>query len=486
MKRDMILKIAASTMVISTTLTGCGPFGGDSVASSSSKPATVKDGAKYAKKARKALAKGQTEKAIAFAERSVAGVGTDPETRALLGQAYLSAGRMASAERSFKDAMELGKNDARTILSLALSQLGQGKADQAKRLVQSNRQFIPTADYGLALALAGDSGSAVNILEQAIRQADVTARTRQNLGLAYALDGRWKEAKLMATQDMTPSTVDARVMQWAQMARPGAYQTRVASVLNVTPVANDPGQPVRLALNAAPAVAAVASVNPTQDYSREVASFDRDTPLPAVGPAPRAEKDTDFMAKENNVKVAKVTVPASKSVAAKPAPVLKAAKAPAKVAPSKKFIVEGEKTPAKKVVASKPVKVAQATPVKTPAVQTIAAVKPVLQKVAFAPQPRKASSGTHLVQLGAFSSPEGAKRAWKILSSKNKDLAAFQYASSRINVKGKTLYRLAAVGFGNAQTAKDMCSGLKAKGSACIVRNVKGVKKAAPVRMAAR
>lgn len=479
MKCDMILKLAASTMVVSVTLTGCGPFGGDSVASSSSKPATAKDGAKYAKKASKALSKGQSDKAIAFAERSVAGVGTDPETRALLGQAYLSAGRFASAERSFKDAMELGNTDARTILSLALAQLGQGKADNAKRLVQTNRQFIPTADYGLALALSGDSSGAVDVLEQAIRQANVTGRTRQNLGLAYALDGRWKEAKLMAMQDMTPSTVDTRIMEWAQMARPGAYETRVASVLNVKPIANDPGQPVRLALNAVPAATAVASVNPAQDYSREVASFDRNTPLPAVGPAPRANKETNFMAKENDVKVTKVALPASRTAAS--APTTKNVKVQPRVAPSKRFIVEGEKPKAEK-----PVRLAQATPVKTPAVQSIAAVKPVLQKVAFTPKPRTKKSGTHLVQLGAFSSPESAKRAWNILSSKNKDLAAFQYASSRINVKGKTLYRLAAVGFGNSETAKAMCSGIKAKGGACIVRNVKGVNKAAPVRMAAR
>ncbi|GAB5488747.1 MAG: hypothetical protein Pars2KO_23170 [Parasphingorhabdus sp.] len=478
----MILKLAASTMVVSTTLTGCGPFGGDSVASSSSKPATAKDGAKYAKKANKALAKGQIEKAVVFAERSVAGVGNDPETRALLGQAYLAAGRFASAERSFLDAMELGKNDARTILSLSLAQLGQGKADKARRLVQSNRQFIPTADYGLALAISGDSSGAVEVLEQAIRQANVTGRTRQNLGLAYALDGRWKEAKLMAMQDMTPSTVDNRIMEWAQMARPGAYETRVASVLNVRPIANDPGQPVRLALNAAAsAPVAVASASPAQDYSREVASFDRDTPLPAVGPAPLADKDADFMVKENDVKVTKVAVPASKAAAQQATPKVTVAKVQPRVAPSKKFIVEGDKPKA-----DKPVRLAQAAPVKTPAMQAISAVKPVLQKVAFTPKPRAASSGTHLVQLGAFSSAEGAKRAWNILSTKNKDLAAFQYASSRINVKGKTLYRLAAIGFGNSETAKAMCSGIKAKGGSCIVRNVKGVNKAAPVRMAAR
>ncbi|MEL6875279.1 MAG: SPOR domain-containing protein, partial [Pseudomonadota bacterium] len=211
MKRDLILKLAASTMVISTTLTGCGPFGG-SVASVSSKPATVKDGAKYAKKAEKALAKGQIEKAVIYAERSVEGVGTDPETRALLGQAYLAAGRFSSAERSFMDAMDLGANDARTVLSLALAQLGQGKADKAKRLVENNRNAIPVADYGLALALAGETKVAVEVLEQAIRDANVNGRTRQNLGLAYALDGRWKEAKLMASQDIKPAAVDQRVM----------------------------------------------------------------------------------------------------------------------------------------------------------------------------------------------------------------------------------------------------------------------------------
>ncbi len=466
MKRDMILKLAASTMVISATLTGCGPFGGGSVASSSSKPATVKDGAKYAKKAEKALSKGQVENAIIYAERSVAGVGNDPETRALLGQSYMAAGRFYSAERSFLDAMELGKNDARTILSLSLSQLAQGKANKAKQLVEANRQFIPTADYGLALALTGDSKAAINVLENAIRSNSVSGRTRQNLGLAYALDGRWKEAKLMAMQDMSPATVDNRIMQWAQMARPGAYEVRVASLLNVKPIANDPGQPVGLALNAAPSMPAVAS--PAEDYSREVASFDRDTPLPAVGPAPVAESEVDFMAKENNVKVTKVAIPASK-----PAAKASAAK-PAPEAPKKTFIVEASDVPAPAV---------KAAPAKTAAVQAISAVKPVMQKIAFTPRARSITSDKHLVQLGVFSSPENVKRAWGILSAQNTDLASFQYASSAIERNGKTLYRLAAMGFGNEVSAKDMCAGIKAKGGSCIVRNVKAVR---PTQMATK
>ena len=448
MKRDLILKMAASSMVFATVLTGCGPMGSGSVASMSSKPATVKDGAKYAKKAEKAMAKGDLDAAIAYAERSVAGVGSDPETRALLGQAYLAAGRLASAERSFMDAMELGKTDARTILSLSLAQLGQGKADKAKALVVNNRQYIPAADYGLALALTGDSKTAIEVLEQAIRQDNVTGRTRQNLGLAYALDGRWKEAKLMAVQDVAPASVNDRVMQWAQMARPGAYETRVATVLNLTPVANDPGQPVQLALRPASVPANVAA-SPEQDYGREVASFDRNSPLPAIGPAPKAGSDVDFLAKENSVKVATVTVPASNATAKSSAatPMIKAETKPVRAAPETKFVVESDKF----------------APVKSAAVETAQFAKPVMQRVSYQPAAKSStsSSGTHLVQLGAFSSPEGAKRAWGILSARNSDLSAFQYASSRINVKGKTLYRLAAVGFGNDTYGK---SGTKKTG----------------------
>lgn len=473
MKRDVILKMAASSMVFATVLTGCGPFGGGSVASMSSKPAAAKDGAKYAKKAEKALAKGDTEAAIAYAERSVAGVGNDPETRALLGQAYLTAGRLASAERSFQDAMQLGKSDARTILSLSLAQLGQGKVDQAKSLVVENRQYIPAADYGLALALVGDSKTAVVVLEQAIRESNVTARTRQNLGLAYALDGRWKEAKLMAVQDVTPASVNDRVMQWAQMARPGAYQTRVAAVLDVTPVDRDPGQPVRLALNTAQAPVAVAA-SPGQDYESEVASFDRNSPLPAVGPAPGGDEEVDFLAAENNVKVTTVAVPASDVPAATRADATesRAANMQPRAVSASKFITEGDRPAITKAVAYQPA----------------APAKPVLQKAAFKPAAKMAVAdpGTHLVQLGAFGSAEGAKRAWGILSAQNSDLKSFEYASSRIKVNGKTLYRLAAIGFGNAQTADAMCNGIKARGGNCIVRQATAVQRPAPARMAAK
>ncbi|MEW4466878.1 SPOR domain-containing protein [Parasphingorhabdus sp. JC815] len=426
MKRDMILKLAASTMVISATMTGCSSLGSSSTTSASSAPVSPKHAARYAAKAERALEKGNVENAIAYAERSVAAVGNDPNTRALLGQTYLAAGRFHSAERSFLDSMDLGRHDARTILSLSLAQLAQGKANKAKQLVENNRQYIPTADYGLALALAGDSEAAIAVLEQAIRASDVSGRTRQNLGLAYALDGRWREAKLLASQDMAPANVDKRIMQWAQMARPGAYEMRVASILNVKPAIHDPGQPVRLALNVAPVMPAAAALTPAEDYSREIANFDSD-PAPSIADYESGmESKKAFLTEEKNTLVTKVTVPANGSAA----------------------MQEDINIPNKKA----------------------APAKAVIKNIAYAPQKTLISNGEYLVQVGAYSSPENVKRAWSILSSKHKSLAAFQHTSTTISLNGKTLYRLSAVGFANQQSARDLCQGIKANGDGCFVR----------------
>ena len=441
MNRATCLKLAVSSLIFPAVLSGCSTFGGGGISAASQKPAVAKDAPKYAAKAQSALAKGSVEDAIAYAERSVEAFGSDPETRALLGHAYLSAGRFASAERSFDDALELGKNDARTVLSLAMAQLGQGKAGEARSLIDQHRAYLPTADYGLALAISGDAKAAVSVLETAIRSANVTGRTRQNLGLAYALDGRWKEAKLMAVQDMTPATVDARIMQWAQMARPEAYQVRVASLLDVTPMTNDPGQPVRLALVPAPLPeeVQVASVVPSDSFDT-VPAID-DAPLPAIGPAP--------VPAEGDVTVAPVALPPSSVVgpAARPS--------------------AATKPPAGSQVAA------------APRVTQVASTSPVVPRVSGSAKP----SG-HIVQLGAFSSREGAARAWKIYSQGNPELAAFDYATAPVKVRGKTLHRLAVIGFGSENAANGLCGGIKSRGGSCIVRYLKGFDSPAAVRMA--
>ena len=473
MTHNLFMKAAVTSLIIGTSLTGCKAGGEKMSASASHKSVSAKAGPGAAKKATKYLAKGQNSRAIGYAERAVLASPNNAEYRALLGQVYVANGRFVSAERSFQDALELGNDNARNVVSLALSQIAQGKVEKAKRNLRANRRLIPASDYGLALALAGDTKAGVDVLVEAIRQSDATVKTRQNLALAYALNGQWREAKVMAMRDMSPQVVDQRIMDWARMTRPGAYQTRVSTLLGVAPAA-DGGQPVQLALATTPAVA-----SPQKDFQTEVASFDTKQSLAPVGPAPKAGEQKTFAAAERNV-----------SMAAASAPLIKAETKPVKTVPlpASKPVAK----PAKSSVAIMAAKMAKPAtkPAPTPVVKKAEfsrkASAPVFvvekqkaparfRKAAFTKPARitvsKSNASTHMVQLGAFSSAANAKRAWSILSKRHKTLAAFGYNSSTVRSKGRTLYRLSAVGFGNAQSAKSICNGLKSRGASCIVRS---------------
>ena len=433
MNKTLFFKLAITTAFIAVPSVGCTQMGVSSAsATAASAKAQAQKALGWAQKSEKLLAKGQVDKALTYAEAAVEGDMRNVDYRALLARIYMQQGRFVAAERTLMDVVELGQADPRTIVSLALAKTAQGKVESAISLVDAHRAILPASDYGLALALAGDNKRAVDVLVDAIRSNNATSRTRQNLALAYALDNRWREAQVMASQDMPQTVVDQRIVQWAQYARPGAYEVRVAGLLGVKAQA-DTGQPVRLALNAASTDVQMASVAAPETVS--LAMAEPLAELAAIGAAP-----VDFgYSAEEDVKVA--AAPAFE------APLIKAPEGPSKAA---------------ETVAKAPVKLALAD------TRPANAAKPV--------------SGTHLVQLGAYSSPANAKVAWGKLQSKYGVLQGFDSASSSVTINGKKLTRLAAMGFGNKVSADAACRAIKVKGGDCIVRSVGG--EAAPVQMA--
>src|SRR3546814_2635418 len=86
----------------------------------------------------------------------------------------------------------------------AVARVAQGDRAGARAALAEVRN-APADDYGLALALAGDTARAVEVLEPAARGMRGTSRTRQNLALAYALDGQWAKARTVAAQDVSRS-----------------------------------------------------------------------------------------------------------------------------------------------------------------------------------------------------------------------------------------------------------------------------------------
>ena len=129
----------------------------------------------------------------------------------------------------------------------------------ARETLTAHAARMTDGDRGLALALAGDPAGGIALLSNAARDPAATATMRQNLALALALDGRWVEARTVASVDMSPEQVDARLVEWAGFARPQSAAQQVAALLGVTP-AIDRGQPVQLALAAPGDAAPVAQV----------------------------------------------------------------------------------------------------------------------------------------------------------------------------------------------------------------------------------
>jgi D-alanyl-D-alanine carboxypeptidase len=435
MNSNFVIKLALSTAFVAVPAMTASTAGFGSTNKVSTKKAGPEKAYAWAKKAEQSLAKGKTDRALTFAELAVEADMQNRDYRGLLARIYMAQGRFVSAERTLMDVMDLGQVDPRTVVSLALARIAQGNVDSAISLVEANRSIVPVSDYGLTLALAGRSADAVSILSDAIRTDNATPRTRQNLALAYALEGRWRDARVMASQDMAQTQVNDRIAEWAQYARPNAYQLRVAGLLKVRPDMTDTGQPVRLALNLVAPLMAQAEM-PAAPV--EVAAIPPAAELAAVGPAP-VSGSAGFAAVEEYVKMSEPAV----AVAAAEAPLIKA-----------------QEGPAKSNVATAPVKLALAD---IPA-STV-----------------KAASGSHVVQLGAFSSAANAQAAWNKFSKRYGVLNGFESASSTVTVNGKTLIRLSAMGFGNASAANSACQQIKAQGGVCIVRNLGGD---APVRMA--
>ncbi len=453
MNSKTMIKLALSGALVAIPVTGITAISYANAKGDAAVSKEVKKAMKAAKKAEKLFAEGKKDDAAKFAEQAVAGDMTNSAHRALLARIYLSQGKFVSAERTLMDVMELGISDPRTVISLSLTRIAQGKTDSAIAVLDANRSLVTDGDYGLALALVGRAREASDLLTSSIREKGGNARVRQNLALALALDGRWREARLMASQDLDQSAVNRHIADWAQYARPNAYERRVAGLLGVTPQ-RDAGQPVRLALaNTNKGLAAVSSdVAPATEIPVETAA----TPasmygeLAAVGPAPVATS-AGFAASEGEVATAAIE-PIFAPIPAMEAPLIEADTGPVKAA----SIIPA---PVAKPQAAKP-------PVKLALADTA---------------PRASVGGKYLVQLGAYSSTDGAQKAWGQLRSRHSVLSGFTSASSSVTVNGKRLVRLAASGFGNKASADQVCNQIKSRGGTCIVRNING---AAPARMA--
>ena len=475
MKRKLLVNLAVSGFVLSVA-TGCSGMGKMAEAAPQS-PGTSASAAKSAEKAREALEAGKASKAVTMAEAAVAGAPRDASYRALLGQAYLNDGRFASATSALSDAMELGAKDGNTIIALTLAHIAQGKNDVAADLLKRHFDAIPASDLGLALALAGDTNSAIYVLTEAARAENADARTRQNLALAFALSGRWAQARVLASQDLSLDKIEARMAEWSKLAEQPDARIRVASLIG-TSAQNDAGMPVRLALGAsdiqmaaadAPVELASADPAPVEAYAPPPpAASEPAAVLASAGPAIRTVELP--MPKRDENGVVPVTELPQPKAAPKAAEVIMADAKPYRAAPR----VAGEQ--------------GRIRPAQKQALELATKILP--RAMAF---DAKKPSGW-AVQLGAYDTLGIAKEKWTTLKRRSVLLTSYQASSHSAVVNGRTFYRLTVNGMATRADASKLCGELKAKGQTCFVRQMGGNESiqwasaptAKPVRLASR
>lgn len=412
-----MLGLALTTALASAMLAGCAGKAAPSAAVSV-------DAAKAA------LAKGKGEKAVAAAEAAALASPRDAATRALLGAAYLEAGRFASASAAFADAMALGDSSQRTVLTRALALSAGQQYAEAQALLAQHQGQLDAADFGLAITLAGSPQQGIETLSNALRYGENTPKLRQNLAYAFALKGDWRSARLIAAQDLPADKLDQRLGEWAQLGMPQMATQRVAALLGVT-VKADSGQPAMLALSNFPTAEQLAAEAATQNAA-------------PVAPAAPLLADAEL--------------PAADAIA-EPAETPALARYEAEVAPAP---VVTSYTPAAPRIRLPEAKPAPAKPVRTAAAKPVPAKPSAAFQAAFVRQP-----GDYRVQLGSYLSQADANAAWARFQKRHPELKGTERVVTKATVNGRIYYRVAAGGFARS-SANSFCALVKHGGGGCL------------------
>ena len=401
--------ILASAVLMGASMAGCSDVG------TGRRPvASIMPVQKLAPRIEKALAEKDYERALTQAEELVAAAPQEGAYRALLGRTYLANGRYGSARTAFQDAMTLGNRDVRTIVSLSLTEVGLGSARSARNLLADHIEDLPAADYGLAMAIAGNAEEGVRALVEAVHQPEATAQTRQNLAYALALGGAWAQARLIAGQDLSAKEAERRISEWSRV---GDEQQRVIAMLGVSPRSNDSGLPARLALHVEPAPVQLAEAGLVAQARAD---------LPALTPA---EPPSAMAADEAPA----VQAGSAQLVAASHVPMHEA----------REEFRRGE------------------TPVSAPARATLSIPGAT---------PTRPAVSDWVIQLGAFDSAPIAHAKWRQISRQQPQLGAYQEVFSQTTVHGRLFHRLAIRGFQDRNAALATCRSLSAANQSCFVR----------------
>ena len=219
-------------------------FSSDEVQLSASEAAgaTSQWAAAYAKKPqdpKMALGYAKALKAIGARDRSLevlkAAYQVNPdngEVAAELGRLALDMGRLDIAKATLKVAEAQGMRDWKTLSAQGTLHAKQGEHAEAAEYYLAALQVQPDAvsvinNLALSYALDGKAEKSEALLRKAVASGHEDKRVRQNLALVLGLQGKFEEAKQVASVDMTDTEAKSSMSYLRNML---ASPTRMASL----------------------------------------------------------------------------------------------------------------------------------------------------------------------------------------------------------------------------------------------------------------
>ncbi|NVJ98955.1 MAG: SPOR domain-containing protein [Alphaproteobacteria bacterium] len=125
-----------------------------------------------------------------------------------LGKVHLALGQFDDALLAFGSAKAYSPADAKIRSGEGIALAALGRTSEALSVFNGAADPKGLSNRALVLAATGQADAAVNILEPLVKAGMLGPQGRQNLAMAYLMDGREAEAFQMARLDLDPATVN--------------------------------------------------------------------------------------------------------------------------------------------------------------------------------------------------------------------------------------------------------------------------------------
>jgi len=146
------------------------------------------------------------------------------------GKAALALGNFSAALTGFSAASALMPEDPRPRSGKAIALAATGNIFEAITTLHGANDPSSLSNKALVLAATGSPGAAINILEPLLRGGGAKARDRQNLAMAYLLDGQEDRAFQVARLDLDAASVNETFTFYRSLASLGQAERMQALV----------------------------------------------------------------------------------------------------------------------------------------------------------------------------------------------------------------------------------------------------------------